>query len=207
MKTWIHMCAVLILASQMTGCGGGNAKSAAQSNTPEQSSPRAEQIAAAQPDAPTAPGEEFTQDALLDTFNAAQTLWALNAPANYHYNFKAGGGLKFSFSQPVTIWVRGGKMSRISQGGADVPVDTYSFASIEQLYASMAYTLAKIENLDKGAADGDSMNFTLSGPNGQSEHYFMQFDPLLGFPVASESVGGCCDNGSRMEITEFTIDP
>lgn len=171
MKTWIHMCAVLILASQMTGCGGGDSTAApSTSETPVQTAPTAEQ-----------------SRALADTFNAAQALWANTAPANYHYSYKEGGqGSKFDAYSPVTIWVREGKISQVISGVQVLKAEEYQYASIEQIFARMVYTISH-------SATGTQ--------------FFMEFDPLLGFPSSFKVAPSCCGAATQLSVTDLTIDP
>lgn len=196
MKTWIQVCAVITLVSQISACGGGSGTGPnADTNTPVQTAPSLEQATPAQ------------VKALVDTYNAAQTLWANTAPANYHYNFKAGGsGGKFDSYSPVTIWVRDGKMSQVTSGLQVLPVEDYQYASIEQLFAMIANKLGKGAVVTKGSANGSAIYFTVSEPQGQT-HNSMEFDPLLGFPkTAKVSSESCCDQAWQMQVTDLTID-
>jgi|GEM_PF-6208580 len=181
MKTWIHVCAVLVLASQMVACGGG-ASSAAPSATT--AAPSATAAANTSPQsAPTAAQAR----ALADTFNAAQTLWANTAPANYHYSYKEGGlGYKFDAYSPVTIWVREGKISQVISGIQVLRVEDYPQASIEQIFARMAYTLSH---------------------SPAETQFFMEFDPLLGFPSQFKVTASCCGSGTQLVVTDLIIDP
>lgn len=203
MKTWIQVCAVIMLAGQMSACGGGNGTGpGADANTSVQTAPSAQL---------TAPSVEQASSAqvkaLTETYNAALNLWANTAPANYHYNFKAGGaGGKFDSYSPVTIWVRDGVISQVTSGIEVLRVEDYQYASMEQLFAGVANALGKGVAVVKGTANGSSVSFTLSEPQGQTQ-YFMEFDPLLGFPkTATVTSLACCDGAWKMQVTDLTID-
>ncbi len=199
MKTWIQMCAVIILASQVSACGGGgDAAPTAPGTTAEVNIP-------AQPSVELATTAQVK--ALTEAYNAAQALWANTAPANYHYNFKAGGsGGKFDSYVPVTIWVRDGKMSQVTSGVQVLRVEDYQYASIEQLFAMVANTLGKGAVVSQASVSGGSIYYTVSEPQGKTQNS-MEFDPLLGFPkTATSSRLGCCDDAWKMQVTEFTID-
>lgn len=183
MKTWIQVCAVIMLAGQMSACGGGNGTGpGADANTSVQTAPSAQL---------TAPSVEQASPAqvkaITETYNAALNLWANTAPANYHYSYKEGGqGYKFDAYSPVTIWVREGKISQVISGVQVLSAEDYQHASIEQIFARMVYTISH-------SATGTQ--------------FFMEFDPLLGFPSSFKVTPSCCGAATQLLVTDLTIDP
>lgn len=176
MKTWVQLVGVLILCCQMAACGGGDSKGAATSEMPT-----AEPVVI-----PTSitPAEAKV---LTDEFNEAQALWANAAPANYHYTYKEGAvGYKYDAYSPVTIWVRNGKISQVISGLQVLNSDDYAYASMEQVFSRLAYTLSH------SPAD---------------TRFFVEYDALLGFPTQFKSTPSCCAQGMQLAITDLQIDP
>ncbi|HEY6529238.1 MAG TPA: DUF6174 domain-containing protein [Cellvibrionaceae bacterium] len=178
MKNWIQSFALLIFCSQMAGCGGGDSKSAASiagdNNVAASNSPKA------------LPADAEAK-ALTESFINAQALWANTAPTNYHYSFKEGGfGYKFDAYNPVTIWVREGKISQVISGIQVLNSEDYQQASIEQIFTRLAYTL--------GHSPADT-------------HFHVEYDALLGFPTLFKATPGCCAQGMQLIVTDLHIDP
>jgi hypothetical protein len=170
MKNRVQLIGVLMICGQLAACGGGSDTIlGAPSDT------------GSVPNLPTVAQVKM----LSDSFTAAQALWANTSPANYHYNYKEGGvGYKFDAYSPVTIWVRGGKISQVTLGVQVLKVEDYQQAGIEQLFIRLAYTLSH------------------SQPD---THFFAEYDPLLGFP-SQFKVTPCCAGGTQWLVSDLEID-
>ena len=176
MKIWVQLVGVLFICSQMAACGGGDSKGAATSEMP-----------AAEPVTTAASITPAQAKALADEFNEAQTLWTNTAPVNYHYTYKEGSvGYKYDAYSPVTIWVRNSKISQVISGVQVLNSDDYAYASIEQIFSRLAYTLSHSQT---------------------DTHFFVEYDALLGFPAQFKSTPSCCAQGMQLAITDLQIDP
>ncbi|HNG61992.1 MAG TPA: DUF6174 domain-containing protein, partial [Cellvibrionaceae bacterium] len=87
---------------------------------------------------------------------------------------------------PVTIWVRDGKISQVISGVQVLRVEDYQQASIEQIFARIAYTLSH---------------------SPAQTQFFMEFDPLLGFPSQFKATSSSYAGGTQLVVTDLTIDP
>jgi Family of unknown function (DUF6174) len=177
MKTWVQLIGVFMLCCQMAACGGGDSKAAATAEMPVQ-----------EPVSNTALLTPAQLKALTDAFNEAQTLWTNTAPANYHYSYKSGGaGYKFDTYSPIEIWVRNGQISQVISGVQVLDAQDYVYASIEQIFANLAYSMSQ------------------SQPDTQ---FNVEYDPLLGFPtVIKSTTRSCCDQAWQLIVTDLHIDP
>jgi Family of unknown function (DUF6174) len=176
MKTWVQLVGILILCGQISACGGGDSKGAATD------------IPVTEPVVSPAVVTPAQAQELTDAFNDAQTLWTNTAPVNYHYRYKSGGaGYKFDAYTPIEIWVRNGQISQVLSGVQVLDAEDYAYASIEQIFASLAYSMSHRQ------AD---------------THIQVEYDPLLGFPTIIKSTTySCCDQAWHLLVTDFQIDP